>query len=282
MDTLNAGFSRGATNSLPAPSLMGDAPVRRVMIGVDRSQTSDRAARWAALFADLYGAELFVVQVIVPEDKSASTASAADHARADAARAELPSYARSLAGERGRALVFVDPDPARAIVAASEQEAVDVLVVGNLGMTGRKEFLLGNVPNRISHNARCTVIIVNTAREDAAPKLAPRAAEEEAPPPQLAARGARIAAVAAKHGLKELFNKPDPDGASGRQRQAKRLRAALEELGPTFSKLGQILSTRPDLLPPEFISELASLQNKVPPMSEAEVVSVMEKELGVP
>jgi len=282
MDTLNEGFSRGATNGLPAPSLVGDAPVRRVMIGVDRSQTSDRAARWAALFADLYGAELFVVQVIVPEDGSASTASAADHARADAARAELPNYARSLAGERGRGLVFVDPDPARAIVAASEQEAVDVLVVGNLGMTGRKEFLLGNVPNRISHNARCTVIIVNTAREDAAPKLAPRAAEEEAPPPQLAARGARIAAVAAKHGLKELFNKPDPDGATGRQRQAKRLRAALEELGPTFSKLGQILSTRPDLLPPEFISELASLQNKVPPMSEAEVVSVMEKELGVP
>jgi len=101
MDTLNEGFSRGATNGLPAPSLVGDAPVRRVMIGVDRSQTSDRAARWAALFANLYGAELLVVQVIVPEDGSASTASAADHARADAARAELPSYARSLAGERG-------------------------------------------------------------------------------------------------------------------------------------------------------------------------------------
>jgi predicted unusual protein kinase regulating ubiquinone biosynthesis (AarF/ABC1/UbiB family)/nucleotide-binding universal stress UspA family protein len=282
MDTLNAGLSKEVTNSLPAPSLVGDAPVRRVMIGVDRSQTSDRAARWAALFADLYGAELHVVQVIVPQDKNAPAASAADHARADAARAELPAYARSLAGERGRALVFIDPDPAKAIVAASEQEAVDVLVVGNLGMTGRKEFLLGNVPNRISHNARCTVIIVNTAREDAAPKLAPREPEAEAPQPQLAARGAHIAAVAAKHGLKELFNKPDPDGATGRQRQAKRLRAALEELGPTFSKLGQILSTRPDLLPQEFISELASLQNKVPPMSEAEVVSVMEKELGVP
>jgi ubiquinone biosynthesis protein len=283
MDTLNAGLSNGTRIGASAPSLIGDSPVRRVMIGVDRSQTSDRAARWAALFADLYGSELFVVQVIVPQDPNAPVASAGDHARADAARAELPAYAQSLAGARGRALVFIDPDPAHAIVSASEQEAVDVLVVGNLGMSGRKEFLLGNVPNRISHNARCTVIIVNTAREDAAPQLAARSVEaEEAPQPQLAARGARIAAVAAKHGLKELFNKPDPDGATGRQRQAKRLRSALEELGPTFSKLGQILSTRPDLLPPEFISELASLQNKVPPMSEAEVVSVMEKELGVP
>ena len=41
-----------------------------------------------------------------------------------------------------------------------------MLVVGNAGMAGRKEFLLGNVPNRISHNARCTVIIVNTAGAD--------------------------------------------------------------------------------------------------------------------
>src|SRR5436190_217860 len=64
--------------------------------------------------------------------------------------------------------------------------------------------------------------------------------------------------------------------------RARRLREALEELGPTFAKLGQILSTRPDLLPPEAIAELAALQDRVTPMAEAEVVSVMEQELGVP
>ena len=41
-------------------------------------------------------------------------------------------------------------------------EDVDVVVVGNVGMSGRKEFLLGNVPNRVSHNAHRTVMIVNT------------------------------------------------------------------------------------------------------------------------
>src|SRR5439155_1372181 len=46
--------------------------------------------------------------------------------------------------------------------------------------------------------------------------------------------------------------------------------------------LGQILSTRPDLLPPEFIIELSSLQDDVAPLTEAEVVQVMEEELGVP
>jgi predicted unusual protein kinase regulating ubiquinone biosynthesis (AarF/ABC1/UbiB family) len=90
----------------------------------------------------------------------------------------------------------------------------------------------------------------------------------------LTARTARIAAVVAKHGLRDRLE-------GGRSRAA-RLRAALEELGPTFAKLGQILSTRPDLIPPEVVEELASLQDRVPPMSEAEVVRVMEEELGVP
>ena len=53
-------------------------------------------------------------------------------------------------------------DPASAIVAAAEAEEADVLVVGNIGMSGRKEFLLGNVPNRVSHGTRRTVVIVNT------------------------------------------------------------------------------------------------------------------------
>ena len=53
----------------------------------------------------------------------------------------------------------------------------------------------------------------------------------------------QIAAVMSKHGLQELFGRSDEPGAAGRRRQAKRLRAALEELGPTYAKLGQVLST---------------------------------------
>src|SRR4029453_17847440 len=64
--------------------------------------------------------------------------------------------------------------------------------------------------------------------------------------------------------------------------RAKRLREALEQLGPTFSKLGQILSTRPALLPHEFVEQLPHLQDKVPPLTQAEVVAVMEQELQVP
>jgi ubiquinone biosynthesis protein len=265
-----------------------EGPVHRVMVGTDRSETAERAVRWAAGFAERFDADLHVVQVILPQHPADTEYGAAERTRAGAVANDLQKYANELAGERGRAHVVVHDDPAMAIVQATEDEAIDVLVVGNAGMAGRKEFLLGNVPNRISHNARCTVIIVNTFSADGKATVPPRSAhvirgsEIHETQPHLTARGAKIASVMAKHGLKQLFGRPDEEGSTGKRRQAKRLREALEELGPTFSKLGQVLSTRPDLLPPEFIEELASLQDHVPPLSEAEVVKVMEEELGVP
>jgi len=63
---------------------------------------------------------------------------------------------------------------------------------------------------------------------------------------------------------------------------SKRLRLALEELGPTFVKFGQILSTRPDFLPPDFIKELEKLQDKVSPFSSFQAKRIIEKELNKP
>jgi ubiquinone biosynthesis protein len=267
----------------------GGAPgVARVMVGTDRSETAERAVRWAAAFADAYSAELHVVQVVIPLHPADTEHGTAEVTRARAAADELQTYATTIAGGRGFAHVVIDDDPALAIVHATEEHDIDVLVVGNAGMAGRKEFLLGNVPNRISHNARCTVIIVNTTRDGEVttvtrPSTTIRSSAVETPTePHLMSRGTKIATVFAKHGLKELFGRPDADGAVGRRRQAKRLRGSLEELGPTFAKLGQILSTRPDLMPPEFIEELATLQDNVPPLTEEQVVRVMEQELGVP
>lgn len=59
-----------------------------------------------------------------------------------------------------------------------------------------------------------------------------------------------------------------------------RLRLGLEELGPTFVKLGQLLSTRPDFIPPEYLSELAKLQDDVPSFPFREVVEIFEEEFG--
>ncbi|VVB94833.1 protein kinase UbiB [uncultured archaeon] len=62
--------------------------------------------------------------------------------------------------------------------------------------------------------------------------------------------------------------------------EAQRLRLALEELGPTFIKFGQILSTRYDLIPEEYIQELSKLQDSAPPFEFSEAKKVIEKEFG--
>ena len=70
---------------------------------------------------------------------------------------------------------------------------------------------------------------------------------------------------------------PNPEGSP-----ARRLRLALEELGPVFVKFGQILSTRPDLLTPEFAEELKQLQDRVTPFPGAEARALIETALGTP
>jgi ubiquinone biosynthesis protein len=215
-------------------------PIERVMVGTDRSQTAERAVRWAATFAEAFGAELHIVQVIVPSSPADTEYGAAEATRARSAADDLQTYARSIAGDRAHGHVVIHEDPAMAIVEASQEQAIDVLVVGNAGMAGRKEFLLGNVPNRISHNASCTVIIVNTmgdgqvvasAARPSSPRVRASATEDVEFQPRLTARGGHIAAVFAKHGLKELFGRPDEEGAVGRRRQGKRLRAASRSSG---------------------------------------------------
>ena len=132
-----------------------DDAVRVVLAATDRSETAERAVRFAADMASRYEAELVVLRVLVGPEVS----------RADAA-AELQEYIATLDGVRKRAAVVTADDPAAAIVEAARREAADVLVVGSVGMSGRREFLLRNVPNRVSHNAPCTVVIVQTHREE--------------------------------------------------------------------------------------------------------------------
>ncbi len=137
--------------------------IRHVAVGTDRSRTATPAVELAAELANRYGAELYVIQVLLPGHPPETEAGQAEAMRASRAAGELRQVAGRLAGPRGHARVIVDADPAMAIVRAAEEADADLLVVGNVGMAGRREFLLGNVPNRVSHNARCSVLIVNTA-----------------------------------------------------------------------------------------------------------------------
>ena len=79
-------------------------------------------------------------------------------------------------------------------------------------------------------------------------------------------------------GLQMINRKPREQIA--RLSRPERLRLVFEELGPTFIKLGQLLSTRPDLIPADFLGELAKLQDDIPPFSLAEVNAIVQEELG--
>jgi len=103
-----------------------------------------------------------------------------------------------------------------------------------------------------------------------------------------------ITGVLVKHGFGELVERL----FSGRKKRpevsdedmllqsgfpsARRIRLVLEELGPSFVKLGQLMSTRADIFPPEYIAEFKKLQDMVPPVSFEEVKAVIERELGRP
>jgi ubiquinone biosynthesis protein len=110
-----------------------------------------------------------------------------------------------------------------------------------------------------------------------------------------AARSRQIAEVLARHGLGYLVNVfgleryvPFHRGLLGHAPRdtpytpPEHLRLAIEELGATFAKLGQLLSTRADLLPPAYQRELALLQDRVPSVPSDAIVAVVEAELGGP
>lgn len=106
----------------------------------------------------------------------------------------------------------------------------------------------------------------------------------------------QIVRVLVKYGFGELFDRiriwqhvnverrilHRPSREIARMSLPQRLRFSLEELGPTFVKLGQILSTRPDLVPPEFIMELQKLQSNVTPFSSDLALEIVKSELGRP
>ncbi|MDQ3867228.1 MAG: AarF/ABC1/UbiB kinase family protein [Actinomycetota bacterium] len=105
-------------------------------------------------------------------------------------------------------------------------------------------------------------------------------------------RLSEIAQVAAKHGFGYVFDSRRLDGFGRRQREVEvltdegstrgqRLRAMLDELGPTFVKFGQLLSTRPDVVPPDVVFELRHLQDAVTPFPYEEAERVIREDLDL-
>lgn len=99
-----------------------------------------------------------------------------------------------------------------------------------------------------------------------------------------------ISAVAVRHGFGYLFERHHLVGLLPRRRRGRHhpsaqrgehIREMLDELGPTFVKFGQLLSTRPDIIPPDIVQELVKLQDRVAPLDFAVIKPVVEAEIGL-
>jgi nucleotide-binding universal stress UspA family protein len=142
-----------------------------MVVGTDGSETAKEAVRQASDLAKRLGATIHLVSAYEPvpegrlreeraqvpddlqwmvnprEDVSSTLEQAAEAMKEDGV--EVETHAR-------------EGDPADAILDVAEEKGADLIVVGNKGMTGAKRFLLGSVPNKVSHHAPCSVMIIRT------------------------------------------------------------------------------------------------------------------------
>jgi nucleotide-binding universal stress UspA family protein len=142
-----------------------------IVVGTDGSQTAGEAVRQAVELAQRLGSRLHIVSAYEPVS-SARLREEAQQVPADLQwmvnpREDVDATLRDAAAGATEAGIEVETyarqgDPADAILDVAEERGADLIVVGNKGMTGAKRFLLGSVPNKVSHHAPSSVLIVRT------------------------------------------------------------------------------------------------------------------------
>jgi nucleotide-binding universal stress UspA family protein len=142
-----------------------------IVVGTDGSETAKRGVTEATALAEALGAELHIVSAYEPLRRATVDAptGAKVWAVTDAEIRAIAEEAEAAARRRGVAVKAhaLKGDPADALLRIAEQEKADLIVVGSRGMHGVSR-ILGSVPNKVSHRARCNVLIVATEDDDRA------------------------------------------------------------------------------------------------------------------
>ena len=143
----------------------------RIVVGTDGSDTAAEAVRQAVDLAKLSGAQLSIVSAYEPiskrriEGEQQGAPADVQHEIGPREDVNLVLDGAAAAAKREGLEVQTHPvegGPSDALLSVAEKTGADLIVVGNKGMTGAKRFLLGSVPNNVSHHAPCSVMIVRT------------------------------------------------------------------------------------------------------------------------
>jgi nucleotide-binding universal stress UspA family protein len=137
---------------------------KKILVGTDGSESATKAVSHAAEMAEAMGAELILMNVYPsPRSDVGSTFGRSDaYPGQEIGQAVLRDAEKHFGADLKVKAVLREGDPAEGLIDVAEEEGVDLIIVGNRGMTGAKRFLLGSVPNQVSHHAPCTVLIVHT------------------------------------------------------------------------------------------------------------------------
>jgi len=145
---------------------------RSIVVGTDGSETAAKAVDSAVELARLTGATLELVSAYEPVGGQALREEARQvppdlqwivNRRADVDATLQRAIERAGAAGVAAQTYAREGDPADAILDVAEELGADLIVIGNKGMTGAKRFLLGSVPNKVSHHAPCAVMIIRTS-----------------------------------------------------------------------------------------------------------------------
>ena len=143
----------------------------KIVVGTDGSETAGEAVRQATELASAVGAKIELVSAFEPVSsqrlREERQEAPDDLQWAVNAREDVDATLKEASDKIKDAGVDVEifarqGDPADAILDVAEEQNADLIVVGNKGMTGAKRFLLGSVPNKVSHHAPCSVMIIRT------------------------------------------------------------------------------------------------------------------------
>ena len=142
-----------------------------IVVGTDGSETANEAVRQATELSKAVGARLLLVSAYEPVSEARLRQERRDvpddvqwmvNPREDV-QSVLDEAAEKIKGDGIDVETFArEGDPADAILDVAEEQKSDLIIVGNKGMTGARRFLLGSVPNKVSHHAPCNVMIVRT------------------------------------------------------------------------------------------------------------------------
>jgi nucleotide-binding universal stress UspA family protein len=145
-----------------------------IVVGTDGSDTAKLAVQEAVRLAKALGAQVHVVSAFEPlrgvriagaPEGAAKVWAPLPDARVEATLSEAQAAIRLSASDVPVSTYAVQKDPADALLGVADDVGATMIVVGSKGMHGARRLTLGNVPNQVSHRARCNVLIVSTDRD---------------------------------------------------------------------------------------------------------------------